>query len=109
MIQAHEMALVDKVLHGLGDMAGIRIIGTAQSRGPVISFTMENGHHHDVSSLLDQDGIAVRAGHHCAEPLMQRYAVSGTTRVSFSVYNSLDEIDKFLHSLAKVQKLLRLG
>lgn len=109
MIQAHEMSLLDKALHGLGAMAGIRIIGTAQSRGPVISFTMESGHHHDVSSLLDQDGIAVRAGHHCAEPLMQRYGISGTTRVSFGLYNSLDEIDKFLHSLTKVQKLLRLG
>ena len=101
MIQS-ERTLLNKALQGLGDMAGIHIIGKAQSRGPVISFTVE-GHHHDVSSLLDQDGIAVRAGHHCAEPLMQRYGVSGMIRVSFGLYNSLDEIDKFLHSLAKVQ------
>lgn len=102
-IAAHERALTEHALARLGPLDGIRILGSAQDRGGVISFTMEGAHAHDVATLLDQSGIAVRAGHHCAEPLMQRFGVDSTARATFGVYTTLAEIDALAEALLRIQ------
>jgi len=101
-IAAHEAALTDHALSRLSAVEGLRILGRAQDRGGVISFTMHGAHAHDVATLLDRQGIAVRAGHHCAEPLMRRLGVESTARASFGVYTTHDEIDVLADTLIRV-------
>ena len=102
-IQAHEAALTEHALSRLASIPGLRILGQAQERGGVISFTMENAHAHDIATLLDRNGIAIRAGNHCAEPLMQRLGVGSTARASFGLYTTLAEIDFLAESLERVR------
>jgi len=102
-IQAHEAALTEHALRRLSAIEGLRILGQARERGGVISFTMENAHAHDVATLLDRNGIAIRAGNHCAEPLMQRMGVGSTARASFGLYTTLAEIDLLADSLEQVR------
>jgi len=83
---------------------GVTIIGRAQDRGGVISFSLDRAHAHDVATLLDRQGIAVRAGNHCAEPLMHRLGVSGTARASFGVYTTRGEIDVLADTLERVRE-----
>jgi cysteine desulfurase/selenocysteine lyase len=104
-IAAHERALTDHALAVLSDIPGLRILGSAQDRGGVISFTMEGAHAHDVATLLDRQGIAVRAGHHCAEPLMGRLGVTSTARASFALYTTRDEIDALAAGLVRVKQI----
>jgi Aminotransferase class-V/Iron-sulfur cluster assembly protein len=87
-------------------MPGLRIIGQAQDKIPVLSFLLEDTHPSDVATLLGQLGIAVRVGHHCAMPLMQRYNIPGTVRASFSFYNTMEEIDVLFASLARIKRIL---
>ena len=101
-IAAHEAALTDHALSRLAEVEGLRILGRAQDRGGVISFTMDGAHAHDVATLLDRQGIAVRAGNHCAEPLMRRLGVESTARASFGVYTTHDEIDMLADTLVRV-------
>ncbi len=103
-IAAHEAALTDHALTRLAAVDGLRIHGQAQDRGGVISFTMQGAHAHDVATLLDRQGIAVRAGHHCAEPLMRRLGVESTARASFGVYTTHDEIDALADTLRRVRE-----
>ncbi len=103
---AHEAALTDHALARLAGVRGLRVYGTAQDRGGVVSFTIDGAHPHDVATLLDLSGIAVRAGHHCAEPLMHRLGVAGTVRASFGLYTTLDEIDVFVGTLERVRDRL---
>ena len=105
-LEAHELALTEHTLLRLGTLRGLRVYGTAQDRGGVISFTVEGAHPHDIATLLDLSGIAVRAGHHCAEPLMNRLGVAGTARASFGLYTTLDEIDFFVETLERVRARL---
>lgn len=105
-VMEHERALLDRATAGLADMDGVRIIGTAQDKGAVISFDIEGAHAHDVAQLLDKYGVAVRAGHHCAQPLMARMGVSSTARASFGIYNTLDEADAFIDALKKARSFL---
>jgi len=103
---AHEAALLahaDAVLEGMG---GVRRVGTARERSGVVSFLLDGAHPGDVGLLLDQQGVAVRTGHHCAMPLMARFGISGTVRASFGVYNTLAEIDRLGEALAKVKTFL---
>jgi cysteine desulfurase/selenocysteine lyase len=100
---AHEASLTDHALARLSDIAGVTVIGRAQDRGGVISFTLEGAHAHDVATLLDRQGIAVRAGHHCAEPLMHRFGLDSTARASFALYTTHDEIDVLADSLRRVR------
>jgi cysteine desulfurase/selenocysteine lyase len=86
---------------------GLRIIGTAPQKAAVISFAIEGVHHYDLGTLLDQQGIAVRTGHHCTQPLMDRFGVSGTTRASFAAFNTIAEVDLFMAAMQKAVKLLR--
>ncbi len=102
-IQAHEAALTEHALRRLAMIPGLRILGQAQERGGVISFTMENAHAHDIATLLDRNGIAIRAGNHCAEPLMRRLGVGSTARASFGLYTTLAEIDLLATSLEQVR------
>ena len=104
-IAAHERVLTDHALSVLSAIDGLRILGTAQDRGGVISFTMRDVHAHDIATLLDRQGIAVRAGHHCAEPLMGRLGVTSTARASFAVYTTLGEIDALAAGLRRVQQV----
>ncbi len=99
----HEAALTEHALARLGSIEGVRIIGQAQDRGGVVSFTMANAHAHDVATLLDRQGIAVRAGHHCAEPLMRRLNLDSTARASFGVYTTHGEIDALADGLIRVR------
>ncbi|APH57137.1 Selenocysteine lyase [Granulibacter bethesdensis] len=105
-LEEHEQALTRHALVRLNAIEGLRIIGQAADRGGVISFVLDHGHPHDVATLLDRQGIAVRAGHHCAEPLMRRLSLSGTARATFGVYNTRDEIDFFADTLTKVRDFL---
>jgi cysteine desulfurase/selenocysteine lyase len=101
---AHEASLTDHALARLATVQGLRIIGEAQDRGGVISFTMEGAHAHDVATLLDRQGIAVRAGHHCAEPLMRRFGLDSTARASFGIYTTHREIDALADGLTRVRE-----
>ncbi len=103
-IGAHEQALVDHALARLSDIEGLTIIGRAQDRGGVVSFTMRGAHAHDVATLLDRAGIAVRAGHHCAEPLMRRLGIDSTARASFALYTTKEEIDFLADTLLRVRE-----
>ena len=105
-ILEHERALMDRALTGLADIEGVRVIGTAQEKGAIISFDMEGAHAHDVAQILDKYGVAVRAGHHCAQPLMRRMGVSSTARASFAIYNTMDEADAFVDALKKARSFL---
>ena len=102
-IAAHEQALTDHALARLSSIEGLRVLGRAQDRGGVVSFTLDGAHAHDVATLLDRQGIAVRAGNHCAEPLMRRFGVDSTARASFGVYTTPEEIDALADTLARVR------
>jgi cysteine desulfurase/selenocysteine lyase len=104
-IAAHERALTDHALSTLSTIEGLRILGSAQDRGGVVSFVMDDVHAHDVATLLDRQGIAVRAGHHCAEPLMGRLGVTSTARASFGLYTLSSEIDALHTGLLRVKKM----
>jgi cysteine desulfurase/selenocysteine lyase len=99
---AYEHELVEYAASRLADIPGVKIIGTAAKRASVLSFTIENVHPHDIGTILDQEGIAVRAGHHCAQPVMQFFDVPATARASFAFYNTKDEADKLADAIQKV-------
>jgi len=103
-IAAHEAALTEHALASLSAIEGVRILGAAQDRGGVVSFVLDRAHAHDVATLLDRFGIAVRAGHHCAEPLMHRFGLESTARASFGVYTTREEIDTLATALARVRE-----
>ena len=105
-IQQHEMRLLDYAHERMGDLAGVSVYGTAPEKGGIVSFNLDGIHPHDVATLVDRYGVAIRAGHHCASPLMARYNVDAMCRASFGVYNTLEEIDTFVDALIKVQKML---
>ena len=103
-IAAHERALTDHALARLAGIDGVRVLGHAHDRGGVVSFTLDRAHAHDVATLLDRQGIAVRAGNHCAEPLMRRFGVDSTTRASFAMYTMREEIDALANALVQVRE-----
>ncbi len=105
-IQAHEAGLTEHALARLAEVEGLRVIGQAQTRGGVISFTMDGAHAHDIATLLDRNGIAVRAGTHCAEPLMRRFGITSTARASFGIYTTTDEIDVLATTLDRIRTFL---
>ena len=105
-IDAREQALLAHATEELGKVDGLRILGNARDKAAVISFLVEGAHAHDLATLLDLEGIAVRSGHHCAHPLMQHFGVAATCRASFAFYNTHDEVDAFVAALAKVRRLL---
>ncbi|MBK5104431.1 MAG: cysteine desulfurase [Burkholderiales bacterium] len=104
-IAAHEHDLLDYATAQLRRMKGVRIIGTAAHKAAVLSFALEGVHPHDVGTLLNQDGVAVRTGHHCAQPVMQRFKVPATSRASFAFYNTMAEVDALVAGIRNVQKV----
>ncbi|MEZ5996278.1 MAG: cysteine desulfurase [Hyphomonadaceae bacterium] len=105
-LEAHEAALRDRAMAGLRELNWIKLYGAAPDKGAIVAFSAEGAHPHDIAQILDRQGVAVRAGHHCAQPLMQRLGVSATARASFACYNRLDEVDAFIAALHKAHKLL---
>ena len=106
-IAAHERELTVYAMHAMGDVPWIHILGPdAAQRGGVVSFTLDGVHPHDIAQLLDWDGIAVRAGHHCAMPLHEKFNISATTRASFYLYNSKNDVDALVASLRRVKEKL---
>ncbi len=104
-IAAHEHDLLVYATERLSAIEGLRIIGTAKEKAAVISFVLEGIHPHDVGTILDRQGIAVRTGHHCAQPLMERFGVAATTRASFAFYNTREEVDALVAGIAKVKEI----
>ena len=102
-IKAHEMELLDYATERVSALPGVRIIGTAKNKAAVLSFEIKGVHPHDVGTILNGDGIAIRTGHHCAQPVMQRFHVPATARASFAFYNTKQEIDKLVDGIGKVQ------
>ena len=105
MIEAYEQSLINYATEQINNLPGIRIIGSAAKKVAVLSFSIDGVHPHDIGTLLNQEGIAVRTGHHCAQPVMQHFKVPATTRASFSFYNSMAEIDVLITGIQKVQKV----
>lgn len=105
-IEAHEAALRDRTMQALGDLNWVKLHGQAPNKGAIVAFSVVGAHPHDVAQILDRQGVAVRAGHHCAQPLMQRLGVTATARASFACYNRLEEVDLFVEALHKARKLL---
>jgi cysteine desulfurase/selenocysteine lyase len=106
-IQTQEHALLLATVAGLTRLGGVRLIGTAPHKAGVVSFVMEGVHPHDIGTILDHEGIAIRAGHHCAQPLMVRFGVPATARISFGIYNTPDDVQKALAALAKVKEIFQ--
>jgi cysteine desulfurase / selenocysteine lyase len=104
---AHEASLTEHALSRLAAVDGLQVLGQAQDRGGVISFTLDKAHAHDVATLLDRQGIAVRAGHHCAEPLMRRFNLDSTARASFGIYTTHAEIDALADGLVRVREFFQ--
>jgi cysteine desulfurase/selenocysteine lyase len=106
-IAAHEHDLHDYATTRLREIDGLRLIGTAREKASVISFTLEGVHPHDIGTILDQEGVAIRTGHHCAQPLMMRFNVPATGRASFGMYNTREEADALVAGLNKVIEVFR--
>jgi cysteine desulfurase/selenocysteine lyase len=104
-IAAHEAELTAYAHERLGAINSLRIYGTAPGKGPILSFSMEGTHAHDIATLIDRSGVAVRAGTHCAMPLLQRFGVTSTCRASFALYNTRAEIDTLADALTRAHKL----
>ncbi|MDA7948615.1 MAG: cysteine desulfurase [Hyphomicrobiaceae bacterium] len=102
-IKAHEGRVLAYAQQRLGEINSLRMFGTAKEKGSIISFAMEGAHAHDISTIIDRSGIAVRAGTHCAEPLLARFGVTSTCRASFAMYNTVDEVDALADALIKAQ------
>lgn len=107
VIYAHEEKLLHAATDALNQIDGLRIWGTSSHKSAVISFVMDSAHPHDVATILDQSGVAVRAGHHCAMPLMDYLGVPALTRVSFGIYNELEDVDKLVSALSKVREIFK--
>ncbi|PSL24701.1 cysteine desulfurase [Dyadobacter jiangsuensis] len=105
-IAAYENELLAYATEAVKEIEGLRIIGQAKEKVSVLSFVIDGIHHQDIGVLLDQQGIAVRTGHHCTQPLMNRFNITGTSRASFAVYNTTEEIDKLIQGLHKVKRML---
>jgi cysteine desulfurase/selenocysteine lyase len=104
-IAAHEHHLVEYATKFIGGLPGVRLIGTAREKASVLSFVLEDVHPHDIGTILDQEGIAVRTGHHCAQPVMERFCIPATVRASFAMYNTRGEVDALARGLRKVQEV----
>ena len=104
-IAAHEQDLLNYTTQKLSAVDGVRLIGTAAGKGSVISFVMDCAHPHDIATIVDQTGVAIRAGHHCAQPLIDRFEIPSAARASFGMYNTRDDADRLVASLEKVKEI----
>ena len=104
-VAAHEHYLLAFATERISSLPGVRLIGTAQEKAAVLSFVLEGVHPHDIGTVLDQEGIAVRTGHHCAQPVMQLFGVPATVRASFALYNTEEEVDALVRGISRVQEI----
>ena len=104
-IGAHERELLEYATEKVGAIEGVKLIGTAKEKEAVLSFIVEGVHPHDIGTILDREGIAVRAGHHCAQPVMEHFGVPATARASFGVYNTLGEVDRLVDGIESVREM----
>ncbi|HEV8645862.1 MAG TPA: cysteine desulfurase [Burkholderiales bacterium] len=104
-ITAHEHDLLTYATEAFTQLKGVRIVGTARNKAAVLSFTVQGVHPHDVGTILNEDGVAVRTGHHCAQPVMQRFGIPATARASFYLYNTFAEVDALVAGIRRVQKI----
>lgn len=104
-IHEHELTLLNEATARVSSLSGVRLIGTAPGKAGVLSFTMDGVHPHDIATILDQQGIAIRAGHHCTQPLMARFGCGATARASFYLYNTLEEVSALVAGLEKVREV----
>lgn len=108
-IAAHEHALAAAATRKLKELNGVRIIGEASGKGPIISFEVPGIHPHDLATILDREGVAVRGGHHCAQPLMERFNLMGTARASFALYNTFDEVEALVEGVIQARRVFGHG
>ena len=104
-IAAHEGALLAQASERIRGLAGVRVVGAAREKTGILSFVVDGAHAHDVGTILDQQGVAVRAGHHCAQPLLERFGLRATVRASFAVYNTTEDVDALVAGLGKVREI----
>jgi len=104
-IVAHERKLLTYATQALAGVPGVRIIGTAREKASILSFTLDDVHPHDVGTILDHYGVAIRTGHHCAMPVMQRYGIDGTARASFALYNTWEEVASLVAGIHKIREM----
>ncbi len=105
-VKAHEASLLSAAREAVSEFNWLRVVGDAPGKGSILSFETEGMHAHDVATILDREGVAVRAGHHCAQPLMERFGVASTTRASFALYNTRADVDALVDGLRKARKIL---
>jgi cysteine desulfurase/selenocysteine lyase len=106
-IAAHEHELLAYATERVTKLKGVKPVGTAKNKVAVLSFTVDGIHHFDIGQMLDARGIAVRTGHHCTQPLMDRYCIEGTVRASFAVYNTKQEIDQLVEGLERIINFMK--
>jgi cysteine desulfurase/selenocysteine lyase len=106
-IASWELSLLDHATRRLGEIDGLRPIGTAQHKASIVSFVLQGVHPHDLGTVLDDSGVAIRAGHHCAQPLVRHFGVPATARASFAFYNTPSEVDVLVESLHGVARMFR--
>jgi cysteine desulfurase/selenocysteine lyase len=104
-LQAHEEELLGYATAAVSDVPGVRLVGTARAKTSVLSFVMDDAHPHDIGTILDQEGIAIRTGHHCCMPLMHRLGVPATARASLAFYNTREEVDALVRGLRRVREV----
>ncbi|MEE8513138.1 MAG: aminotransferase class V-fold PLP-dependent enzyme, partial [Gammaproteobacteria bacterium] len=105
-IVAHEHSLLSYATEAAREIPGLRLIGTASEKTSILSFVMEGIHPHDLGTILDHEGIAIRTGHHCAMPVMEHFGVPATARASIAMYNTLEDIDDLINGLKEAHKVL---
>jgi len=104
-IAAYEHELLAYATEAVSTIPGIRVIGTAKEKAGVLSFLLDTIHPHDIGTILDHEGIAIRTGHHCAQPVMQRFGITATARASFAFYNTREEVDALVEGIQKVREV----
>jgi cysteine desulfurase/selenocysteine lyase len=104
-IAAHEHTLLELATERLSALPRLKLIGTASAKAAVVSFVMDGVHPHDIGTILDSEGIAIRTGHHCAMPIMEAFGLAATARASFGCYNNAEDVDRLVEGLQKVRKL----
>jgi cysteine desulfurase/selenocysteine lyase len=106
-LERRERELLAHATAALGGLSGVRIVGTAPRKTGVLAFVMDAAHPHDIGTVADMEGVAIRTGHHCTQPLMERFGIAATARASFGMYNTLEDVDALLRAVQKVQEVFR--
>ena len=106
-VEHYEALLLQSAIQQLSEIEGIRFIGEAEQRSGLVSFIIDGVHPYDLGTIIDKMGVAVRTGHHCAEPVMTRFGIPGTVRASFALYNTMEEVDVFVNAVKKASMMLR--